>query len=115
MIFGSIVIALVAIAAPLVMHACAAGRIPVNQLAGIRIASVMASPDAWRAGHKAALPATWIGAIAAFVLAAVSFSPALPEGAQSAFVVAAAIVLVAALVIGSVFANRAALTALAKH
>ena len=115
MIVASIVITLVAIAAPLVMHACAAGRIPVNQLAGIRIPSVMSSAAAWRTGHRAALPATWIGAIAAFVLAAISFSPALPESAQSGFVIAAAIVLVGAVVVGGVFANRAALTELAKH
>jgi hypothetical protein len=115
MIFGSIVVALVAIAAPLTIHACAAGRIPVNHLVGIRIASVMSSPEAWRAGHKAAIPATWVGAVVTIVFAAISFSPTLSESAQSAFVVAAAILLLTALVVGSVFANRAALTALAKH
>lgn len=115
MIFGSLVIAVVAIAAPLTIHACAAGRIPINQLVGIRIGSVMSSPATWRAGHRASLPSIWIGAIVTAVLAAVSFSPALPESTQSALIVAAAIALVAALVVASVFANRAALTALAKH
>jgi protein-S-isoprenylcysteine O-methyltransferase Ste14 len=115
MIFGSIVIALVAIAAPLTIHTCAAGRIPINQLVGIRIGSVMSSPEAWRAGHRTSLPSIWIGALVTIVLAAVSFSPALPESTQSALVVAAAIVLVAALVVGSVFANRAALTEFAKQ
>lgn len=115
MIAASIAIALVAAAAPLLIHACATGRIPVNLFAGIRIRSVMSSAPAWRAGHRAALPATWIGAIPSFALAAVSFSPALPKGAQSGFVTAAVIVLVAAVVVGGVFANRAALNELAKH
>ena len=115
MIVASIVIALVAISAPLLIHACAIGRIPVNRFAGIRIPSVMSSAAAWRAGHGAALPATRVGAIAAFVLAAISFSPVLPESAQSGFVIAAAIVLVGAVIVGGVFANRAALNAFAKH
>ncbi len=32
------------------------GKLPLNYLAGIRIPSVMASPRAWKAGHRAAAP-----------------------------------------------------------
>ncbi|OHT86710.1 SdpI family protein [Mycobacteroides saopaulense] len=34
----------------------ATGRLPRNQMMGIRIPCTMASEQAWRAGHRAALP-----------------------------------------------------------
>lgn len=109
MIVASVVILLVSVALPLMIHACATGRIPVNHLAGIRIASVMASENAWRAGHKAAIPTTWIGAAVAVVLAGTSLIPWLPDEAKSGLTIGAAIVLVAAVIVAGVFANRAAL------
>jgi hypothetical protein len=115
MFFASIVLAIVAIAAPLVMHACAAGRIPVNHLVGIRTASVMASPGAWRAGHRAAIPSAWIGAIVALVLAGISLSPSLSDDTESGVLIAAAIALLVAVIVGGLFANRAALAQLASE
>ncbi|MEO7124430.1 MAG: SdpI family protein [Lacisediminihabitans sp.] len=109
MLVATIVIIVVALAAPLVMHACAAGRIPVNHLVGIRIASVMESAQAWRAGHKAAIPVTWIGAIVAVVIAGISLTPVVPPAAESGVLIAAAIVFLVAIVLAGVVANRAAL------
>ncbi len=106
---ASVVILLVSVAFPLVIHACATGRIKVNPLAGIRIASVMASEDAWRAGHRAALPSIWVGAPIAVLFAALSIIPSLSEGTRSTLLLVAAGMLIVTVIVGGVFANRAAL------
>jgi hypothetical protein len=41
--------------------AAARGRLGVNQFAGFRFAHVMASPEAWRVGHRAALVPVAVG------------------------------------------------------
>ena len=41
--------------------AAARGRLGVNHLAGIRFRHVMASPEAWQAGHRAALVPVTVG------------------------------------------------------
>lgn len=57
----------------------AAGRLPRNPLAGIRIPSTLRSDEAWRAGHRAAasaLTAAGVGpVVAAAVIAAQRPSP----------------------------------------
>ncbi|HUG51296.1 MAG TPA: SdpI family protein [Terrimesophilobacter sp.] len=98
---------------PIVIQACAKGRIRVNPVAGIRIRNVMASEAAWRAGHKAAVVPSLTGAGLAVVLSLVSLYPALSPATQSAIVFAAAVVLVVALTIGAFLANRAALEEIA--
>ena len=113
MFVASIVLLLAAISMPIVIQACANGRIRVNPIAGIRIRNVMASEAAWRAGHKAAVVPSWIGAGLAVVLSLVSLYPAFPPATQRAIGVAAAVVLVVALTVGAFQANRAALDEIA--
>jgi hypothetical protein len=91
---------------------CASGRIGVNQLAGIRTRNVMASDEAWRVGHKAAIPATLIGSGVAAGLISISFFP-FDRDVQGGLILAGAGVWLICLVIGAVFANRAAVKVLA--
>jgi uncharacterized membrane protein len=58
-----------------VARMAAAGRLPRNLFAGIRIPSTMRSDAAWRAGHRAAAPALTVaglGPVLAAVAAAVT-------------------------------------------
>ncbi|MEO7124429.1 MAG: SdpI family protein [Lacisediminihabitans sp.] len=109
MSFFSIAIAIAAVVSALIMHGCASGRIPINQFVGIRLPSVMASSGAWLAGHKAAIPIAWVGAVLCAALAWASASRVFPAGADSPFMVAAIVVLLAAVIVGSMLAHRAAL------
>ncbi len=47
------------------------GKIPPNSLIGIRLPSVRRSAAAWQAGHKAAVPAAWVGFLGALGCAVV--------------------------------------------
>jgi hypothetical protein len=51
---------LVAVVALVTTHCAASGKLNRNGIAGIRIPSTMASDDAWRAGHRAAIPIVWL-------------------------------------------------------
>jgi len=109
MIIAAVVILLVSVAFPFLIHACATGRIRSNPFVGIRIASVMASEAAWREGHRAALPTVWVGAPIAVILAAIALLASLSVEAQRTLVLVAAGVLIVSVIVGGVFANRAAL------
>ncbi|ROS56396.1 hypothetical protein [Frigoribacterium sp. PhB118] len=89
--------------------AAARGRLGVNHLAGIRLQHVMASPEAWQAGHRAALvPITVTCALtagAAFVPVVVG---GLTEGAQGAWVIGSTVVLLIGALVSAGVANRAA-------
>ena len=107
MIVASIVILAADIFVVVVVLGCASGRIGVNQMAGIRIRNVMASDEAWRVGHKAAIPATLIGSGVAAGLVVVSLFP-FDRDTQGGLILAAAIFWMICLTVGAVFANRAA-------
>ncbi len=49
----------------------ASGKLERNHVAGIRLPSTMASDAAWRAGHRAAIPITWLTVPVAVVGSAV--------------------------------------------
>ncbi|MBD8141228.1 SdpI family protein [Frigoribacterium sp. CFBP 13605] len=89
--------------------AAARGRLGVNHLAGLRLQHVMASPEAWRAGHRAALvPIT----VTCAITAGVAFVPVvvggLTEGAQGAWVIGSTVVLLLGALVSAGVANRAA-------
>lgn len=107
MVVASVVLLAANIVIAVISVLCASGHIPVNPMVGIRTRTVKASEAAWTAGHRAALPATVIGAGVAAALAVASLFP-LGAETQSALLLAAAIVTVVALLVGAVFANRAA-------
>lgn len=112
MIVASVVCLAADILVVVVVFGCASGRIGVNQMAGIRTRNVMASDEAWRVGHKAAIPATLIGSGVAAGLVAMSFFP-FDRDTQGGLILAGAVVLVIGLATGAVFANRAAVKVLA--
>ena len=91
MIVASVVILAAEILVVVVVFGCASGRIGVNQIAGIRIRNVMASDDAWRVGHKAAIPATLIGSGVAAGLVVVSLFP-FDRDIQGGLILAGAVV-----------------------
>ncbi|GLD00578.1 hypothetical protein Mkiyose1088_24440 [Mycobacterium kiyosense] len=90
-----------------VIHCAASGLLPRNQIAGIRIPSVMASDTAWRAGHRAAIPVIWLTApvaLAGTVVAAMIPNP----GLAGLPVLASCALSIAILIRSAVVANRAA-------
>jgi hypothetical protein len=93
--------------------AAARGRLGVNHLAGIRFAHVMASPQAWRAGHRAALVPVTVGCALAVVSAVVPVVVSgLTDGAQGAWIVGSMIVLLVGVLGGAWRADRAAVAVL---
>lgn len=58
--FQLIFTALLAVIVVSVTWRAATGRLARNQTMGIRIPPTMASEEAWQAGHRAALPVTWL-------------------------------------------------------
>lgn len=90
--------------------AAARGRLGVNHLAGIRFPHIMASPEAWRAGHRAALLPVTVGCALAVVTAIVPAAVSgLSDGAQGAWIVGSMIVLLIGVLGGAWRADRAAL------
>lgn len=89
--------------------AAARGRLGVNHLAGIRLQHVMASPEAWQAGHRAAfVPIT----VTCVLTAGTAFVPVvvggLTEGAQGAWVIGSTVVLLIGALVSAWVANGAA-------
>lgn len=56
------------VALAIVAQAAGAGKIPRGHFIGIRIRSTLASDDAWRAGHRAAVLPAYICAVALVVV-----------------------------------------------
>jgi hypothetical protein len=114
MVVASVVLLIANVVIVAVVLLCASGHIPVNPVAGIRSRTVRASEAAWCAGHKAARPATVTGCLLAAALLAASLFPVGAE-VESALVLAAVIMMVVSLVVGAVFANRAATAVLDRN
>jgi len=94
--------------------AAARGRLGVNHLAGIRLQHVMASPEAWQAGHRAALvPITVTCALTAGAAFVPVLVRGLTEGAQGAWVIGSTVVLLIGALVSAGVANRAATDVLA--
>lgn len=112
LIFSLLLLAVCSLGIGALNHACAAGKIKVNPLVGIRTAKTMVNEETWRAGHGAAVQPTWVSAIAA---AAISLAGLLfldsPE-TQIIMVFLACALLLVAVVYGTKLANVAALEAL---
>jgi hypothetical protein len=89
--------------------AAARGRLGVNHLAGIRLEHVMSSPEAWQAGHRAALVTI---TVTCALTAGTAFVPVvvggLTEGAQGAWVIGSTVVLLIGALVSAGVANRAA-------
>ncbi|MET4052580.1 hypothetical protein ABID81_001950 [Frigoribacterium sp. PvP054] len=93
--------------------AAARGRLGVNHVAGIRFDHVLASPEAWQAGHRAALVPVTVGCALAVVTATVPVvARGLSEGAQGAWIVGSTIVLLVGVLGGAWRADRAAVVVL---
>jgi len=91
----------------LVTRAAAAGRLKRNHLAGIRVRSVMASDEAWRRGHAAAVRSmTWTAGVSAVLSLASLFALGTPWFAVP--LLAGVLVLLTGAGWGGVKAHRAA-------
>jgi uncharacterized membrane protein len=86
----------------------ARGTLPLNPVAGIRMASTMRSPEAWRTGHRAALPSVAITGLVVIVASVFAFVD--PDDVDRAVVItlSCAGVLVAGMIVACVVASRAA-------
>ena len=93
-----------AIAFMIVVPLCANGTIKPNSVVGLKWQPLQASGDAWQKGHKAAIPATFIGSILALIVGAVFL--AIPTAGMVGFI-AACVFLLAGFGIASVVAGRA--------
>lgn len=106
MIFVSLVVIASSLAAIVSIEAAARGRLGINSLIGLRVSSVMSSDEAWQRGHAAARIPVWIGAGGAVVGSVISI--VLPESVRSEGQTASTVVLVLGVVVGGIFASRAA-------
>lgn len=95
---------LLSVAFMVVVPLCATGRIKSNPIVGIRWASLRTSEVAWQTGHRAAMPATYVGGVLA-ILAGIGFEFVPNSG------IAGPLVSFAFLLIGFGVASAAALRA----
>jgi hypothetical protein len=105
----SIIMPAVAVLIVLLTWLAARGTLPMNPIAGLRVPATMRSPGAWRAGHRAAVPAT-IGTAVLVIIGATILLVVHPEtdaGMTVSTLVLAAI-LVLGMIVACVFASRAA-------
>jgi len=112
MLFAALVTVLAATVIAATTWMAAAGRLRINPLAGYRFRYFLAGEDAWRAGHRAALLPTVIGAGA---LAAGGIASAVvdTDDSAAACVFGGCGILLACVVWATLRGNRAALDALA--
>ncbi|MFA4082906.1 SdpI family protein [Mycobacteroides salmoniphilum] len=82
----------------------ATGYLARNQTMGIRIPSTMSSENAWRAGHRAALPVMWLLVLVAAAADMAALSGVATVLTMSLWAVASVIVVI----IAGVVAGRAA-------
>lgn len=113
--FANVLLVVISVVVPVSIRLCAAGHPGINPLLGIRTRYVMASDSAWKAGHRAAVPATYVGGAVALLLAVVGFDPGLPASVQVMLTFGSAIALLTGASIGMVRAGRAALQQLARE
>lgn len=111
LLVGAAVLAVAALVTRLVTRRAAEGRLRPNHVAGMRTTATLSSPEAWRAGHVAAVG--WTGgtstvclilALAAAVLAVAGVDVVWGVG----FLTAGAAVLLGGAIGGAVAAHRAA-------
>jgi hypothetical protein len=104
-VIPAVLVAAAAVVVALVTLLAAAGRLRRNSIAGIRIPSLLASDEAWRNGHRAAVLPTAAAAIICVVLAAVVLT-----GRPIAYLGAPleTVVLVLGVLVGTLSARRAA-------
>ncbi len=57
-----------AVAFMVIIPLCASGAIKANRFVGIRWPALRASEEAWQRGHRAAIPAVFIGGIATLAI-----------------------------------------------
>ncbi|HVX08447.1 SdpI family protein [Humibacter sp.] len=105
MIIGAAVVGILSIAVVVLIPLCATGRIPRNPFIGLRLPAFFASEDAWKAGHRAAVPSSVVGAVVALVACVLAI--ALPSTA-GVWLTVAVVALLAGLVVGAVLGTRAA-------
>lgn len=106
-LFGIIVLCVVSIAVAVGITLCAAGVIRRNPWIGIRIPSLFASDEAWKAGHRAAVLPVVCSAVVNVVLAVLALT-VLPPAPGSVLLWVVLVVLIAGTVIGAVVGARAA-------
>lgn len=93
--------------------AAARGRLGVNHLAGIRFHHVMASPEAWQAGHRAALVPVTIGCALAVGSIVVPLVVGPTEDAIAIWAIGSMVVLLFGTLVGTWRADQAATDVLA--
>jgi uncharacterized membrane protein len=104
----AMILAIVVVAMTL---AAARGALSANGLLGIRTPATQRSDDAWRAGHRAALPVVTSGGVVGFVGALAVVGGAVPPGFTAETAGLVLIVLEGVAVsVGAVVADRAART-----
>lgn len=69
----SIVPIVLSIAFMIIVPLCASGAIKANPVVGIKWGTLQESEDAWQRGHKAAIPATFVGSILSILAGVVFF------------------------------------------
>lgn len=112
LIFSLLLLAACSLGIAAANHACAAGKITMNPLLGIRTAKTMVNEDTWKAGHAAAVQPLWVSGIAA---AAISLAGLLfldDPNTQLVMVFLACALLITAVIYGAKLANVAAVEAL---
>ncbi len=111
---GLVVVAGIFVAAALLVRhlsrAAARGTLGPNHVAGMRTTATMSSPEAWRAGHAAAVVWTDVSTVAGIVLAVVGGALAVAgsTGWAAGLILAASLVLLAGAIGGGVVAHRTA-------
>lgn len=113
-VIGPVVVACVFVLGALLVRyigrAAARGTLGPNQVAGMRTSATMSSPEAWRAGHRAAQGWTDVATVVGIVVAVVGgvLGVAGSDGWAAGLILAAALVLLAGTIGGGVVAHRAA-------
>ena len=88
--------------------AAARGRLGVNHLAGIRLQHVMASPEAWQAGHRAALVPVTVGCALAVGSVVVPLVMGPSEDAMATWEIGSMVALLFGTLVGAWRADQAA-------
>lgn len=103
----AIVFPLLGLLIAVVCQLAGSGRLKRNAFVGIRLPSVMASDEAWRAGHRAVVQLAWFAFFAMFIVAILAFvigTPATISAGAGVIIV----VLIVDLLLAVLLATRAA-------